>query len=219
MNQIRVLLAEDHTIVRKGLLALLEKETRIEVVGEAENGFEALSLASKTRPDIIMMDISMPEMNGIEATHRIKHEQPEIKIIMLTMHDNEEYILQGLKAGAESYLVKETAPQELIRAIELTYAGNSYISPLIPRRVIERYLNQTGDLDMPDRYDRLTKREREVLQLIAEGLSIKEIGDKLCISEKTARAHRLHLMEKLDLHDIASLTLYALRRGVISLAK
>jgi len=217
MTMIRVLLAEDHTLVRKGLRALLHDVGHIMVVGEAENGREAVKKTSLLRPDIVIMDISMPLLNGLEATRQIKQEMPDTGIIILTMHANAEYIFQGLQAGAVSYLVKQSAPEELLTAIETTYRGESYLSPLISKRVIEEYIRYAGSSMEHDRYDTLTKREREVLQLIAEGFSVREIGQHLVISEKTARVHRSNLMQKLDLHSIADLTLYALRKGVIAL--
>lgn len=217
MTIIRVLLAEDHTIVRKGLRALLDEANHIQVVDEAENGREAVQKARLLRPDIVLMDISMPLLNGLEATRRIKQEMPGTGIVMLTMHANAEYIYQGLKAGAESYLVKQSAPDELVSAIETTYQGESYLSPLISKRVIEEYIRHASTAVEQDSYDTLTKREREILQLIAEGFSIRDIGQLLVISEKTVRVHRSNLMQKLDLHATADLTLYALRKGVISL--
>jgi two-component system response regulator NreC len=216
---IRVLLAEDHTLVRKGLRALLDDAGHIMVVDEAENGREAVKKTRLLRPDIVLMDISMPLLNGLEATRQIKQEMPDTGIIILTMHANAEYIFQGLQAGAESYLVKQSAPEELVSAIETTYRGESYLSPQISKRVIEEYIRHAGSSLEHDRYDTLTRRQREVLQLIAEGFSIHDIGQHLVISEKTARVHRSNLMQKLDLHTIADLTLYALRKGVISLER
>lgn len=217
MRRIRVLLAEDHTIVRKGLRALLDSVDHIQVVDEAENGQEAVTKTRLHRPDVVLMDISMPILNGLEATIRIKQELPKTGIIMLTMHANAEYIFQGLQAGAESYLVKQSAPEELVIAIETTHRGESFLSPLISKRVIEQYIRHAGASLEHDSYETLTNREREVLQLIAEGFSIRDIGRQLVISEKTARVHRGNLMQKLDLHSVADLTLYALRKGVISL--
>jgi two-component system response regulator NreC len=214
---IRVLIAEDHTLVRKGLRALLDDVGHVMIVGEAENGHEAVTKTRLLRPDIVLMDISMPLLNGLEATRQIKQEMPDTGIILLTMHANAEYIFQGLQAGAESYLVKQSAPEELVTAIETTNRGESYLSPLISKRVIEEYIRHAGSSLEHDRYHTLTRREREVLQLIAEGFSIHDIGQYLVISEKTARVHRSNLMQKLDLHTIADLTLYALRKGVISL--
>ncbi|HUS94958.1 MAG TPA: response regulator transcription factor [Patescibacteria group bacterium] len=217
MTIIRVLLAEDHTLVRKGLRSLLNDVNHILVIDEAENGHEAVKKTRLLQPDIVLMDISMPLLNGLEATRQIKHELPETGIIILTMHANAEYIFQGLQAGAESYLVKQSAPEELVNAIETTYRGESYLSPLISKTVIEEYIRHAGSSMEHGRYETLTRREREVLQLIAEGYSIHDIGHHLVISEKTARVHRKNLMQKLDLHTIADLTLYALRKGVIAL--
>ena len=214
---IRVLLAEDHTLVRKGLRALLNDVSHIQVVGEAENGREAVQKTRLLQPDIVIMDISMPLLNGLEATRQIKQEMPHTGIIMLTMHANAEYIFQGLQAGAESYLVKQSAPEQLVNAIETTYRGESYLSPMISKKVIEEYIRHSGSSLELDSYEKLTRREREILQLIAEGLSIRDISQHLVISEKTARVHRSNLMQKLDLHSIANLTLYALRKGVIAL--
>lgn len=219
MINIRVLLAEDHTIVRKGLLALLQDASGIEVVGEAENGHEAVAKVIELMPDVVVMDISMPLLNGLEATRRIKDHRSETRVIILTMHTNEEYILQGLRAGADGYLVKQTAPAELEAAIKATYQGNSFLSPSISKTVIEDYVRRAEAVTSYDSFETLTSREREVLQLIAEGRSNREIAEHLYISEKTARAHRANLMAKLDLRDTASLTLYALRKGVISLER
>ncbi|KPK12714.1 MAG: hypothetical protein AMJ56_04650 [Anaerolineae bacterium SG8_19] len=217
MSEIRVLLAEDHTIVRKGLRALLEDAKGIEVVDEAENGREAVDKSNQHRPDVVVMDISMPLLNGLEATRRIKEQDSNIKVIILTMHADEEYVLQGLRAGADGYLVKQTAPAELVAAVQAAFHGDSFLSPSISRTVIKEYIRGVESNTEFDSYETLTDREREVLQLVAEGLSVREIAEHLYISEKTARAHRSNLMNKLELHNIAALTIYALRKGVISL--
>ncbi|HCB50390.1 MAG TPA: DNA-binding response regulator [Chloroflexi bacterium] len=217
MSEIRVLLAEDHTIVRKGLRALLEDAKGIEVVDEAENGREAVDKSNQHRPDVVVMDISMPLLNGLEATRRIKEQDSNIKVIILTMHADEEYVLQGLRAGADGYLVKQTAPAELVAAVLAAFHGDSFLSPSISRTVIKEYIRGVESNTEFDSYETLTDREREVLQLVAEGLSVREIAEHLYISEKTARAHRSNLMNKLELHNIAALTIYALRKGVISL--
>jgi DNA-binding NarL/FixJ family response regulator len=217
VSEIRVLLAEDHTIVRKGLRALLEDATGIEVVDEAENGREAVDKSNQHRPDVVVMDISMPLLNGLEATRRIKEQDSNIKVIILTMHADEEYVLQGLRAGADGYLVKQTAPAELVAAVQAAFHGDSFLSPSISRTVIKEYIRGVESNTEFDSYETLTDREREVLQLVAEGLSVREIAEHLYISEKTARAHRSNLMNKLELHNIAALTIYALRKGVISL--
>jgi DNA-binding NarL/FixJ family response regulator len=217
VSEIRVLLAEDHTIVRKGLRALLEDAKGIEVVDEAENGREAVDKSNQHRPDVVVMDISMPLLNGLEATRRIKEQDSNIKVIILTMHADEEYVLQGLRAGADGYLVKQTAPAELVAAVQAAFHGDSFLSPSISRTVIKEYIRGVESNTEFDSYETLTDREREVLQLVAEGLSVREIAEHLYISEKTARAHRSNLMNKLELHNIAALTIYALRKGVISL--
>jgi DNA-binding NarL/FixJ family response regulator len=217
VSEIKVLLAEDHTIVRKGLRALLEDAKGIVIIGEAENGYEAVDMSNQHQPDVVVMDISMPLLNGLEATRRIKEENSDIKVIILTMHADEEYVLQGLRAGADGYLVKQSAPAELVAAVQAAFQGDSYLSPSISRKVIEEYVHGAESKNEFDSFETLTGREREVLQLVAEGLSIREIADHLYISEKTARAHRANLMNKLELHNIAALTIYALRKGVISL--
>lgn len=219
MRSISVLIAEDHTIVRKGLCALLEESEHIKVIGDAENGHEAIKKTLELQPDIVLMDISMPILNGLEATRRIKSDNPDIRVIILSMHANAEYILQGLQAGAESFLLKESAPEELIKAIETTQNDESYWSPLISKRFRDEFASLRTESLTIDRYDSLTNRERDVLQLIAEGFDIHGISEHLVISEKTARVHRTNLMTKLHIHSIAELTLYALRKGVISLEK
>ena len=215
MNKIKVLLAEDHTIVRKGLRSLLEDEADIEVIGEAENGREAVRKVGQLRPDVVVMDISMPRLNGLEATRQIKKLFPEVKVLILTMHANEEYIFQILRAGASGYVVKQAAVTELVLAIQAACRGDSFLSPSISRKVIEEYIRQ-AEAVVENSYDRLTDREREVLQLIAEGHSTPEIAELLHITEGTVRSHRASLMDKLDIHSAAGLTRYAIRKGVIS---
>ncbi|MFC1975934.1 response regulator [Chloroflexota bacterium] len=217
MTKIKVLLAEDHTIVRKGIRSLLDDETGIEVVGEAEDGREALEKVEQLFPDVVLMDNSMPVLNGLEATRQIKKRFPAVKILILTMHTNEEYIFQFLQAGASGYLVKQAAPTELVSAIQTVYQGDSFLSPAVSKTVIEGYIRQTEATDQPDRYEKLTEREREVLQLIAEGFSSKEIAEQLHISVKTTGVHRTNLMDKLNLHSLPELTKYAIRKGIISL--
>ena len=216
MNKIRVLLAEDHTIVRKGLRSLLDGEAGIEVIGEAEDGREAVEKVQQLLPDVVLMDIAMPGLNGLEATRQIKKRFPEVKVVILTMHANEEYIFQILRAGASGYLVKQAAPTELLSAIQAAYQGESFLSPSISRKVIEEYIQQAEATAENDSYDQLTDREREVLQLIAEGHPNREIAELLHISVKTVETHRANLMDKLDIHSTAELTQYAIRKGVIS---
>jgi len=218
MKKIKVIIAEDHTIVRKGLCALLLGEPDIEVVGEAENGREAIKIVEKSLPDVVVMDIAMPGLNGLDTTRQLKKRFPNLKILILTMHDNEEYIFETLRAGASGYLVKRSAPNELISAIQSVYRNESYLSPAISKKVIEGFVQSGGQAAMEDEdYVKLTGREREVLQLIAEGKANREIARLLHISIKTVESHKAHIMEKLDIRNIAELTQYAIRKGLISL--
>jgi DNA-binding NarL/FixJ family response regulator len=217
VSEIRVLLAEDHTIVRKGLRSLLDAEATISIVGEAENGRQAVEQVEQLLPDVVVMDIGMPELNGLEATRQIKKRFPDVQVLILTVHTDQEYVLQILRAGASGYLVKQAAPTDLISAIQAAHRGGVFLSPSISRKVVEGYVGRAGTAEEPDSYDRLTEREREVLQLIAEGHSTRQIAEQLHVSVKTAETHRTHLMDKLGLHSTAELTQYAIRRGVISL--
>lgn len=217
MKSVHVILADDHTIVRKGLRALLDESEHIDVVAEAQNGRDVLDLVDELQPDVVIMDISMPQLNGLEATRRLKARHPGTKVVILTMHLDEEYILQSLHAGAHGYLIKQSAPKELVQAIDMSLAGEYYISSQLASSDINELIvraKQEADLD---NYTRLTKREREVLQLIAEGHDVGGIAMILSISEKTVRAHRRHLMDKLGVHGPAALTRYALQRGIVSL--
>jgi len=216
MARIRVLLAEDHTIVRKGLRSLLDDEADIQVIGEAEDGRQAVEEVERLLPDVVLMDITMPGLNGLEAARRIKKRFPEVKVLVLTMHSNEEYIFQVLRAGASGYLVKQAAPAELVWAIQAIHRGDSFLSPSISRKVIEDYTRRAEATEVRDSFDRLTGREREILQLIAEGHTNREIAELLHLSAKTVETHRAHLMGKLDIHNVAELTQYAIRRGVIA---
>jgi len=215
MNKIRVLLAEDHTIVRKGLRSLLDGEAGIQVVGEAADGREAVDKVGQLLPDIVLMDIAMPGLNGLEATRQISREFPKVKVLILTMHADEEYILQILQAGAHGYVVKQAAPEELVSAVQAVYRGDLFLSPSISRTVIQEYIRHAEAMVGQDSYELLTPREREVLQLIAEGRPPRKIAERLCISVKTVETHRAHLMHKLDAHSTADLTRYAIRKGII----
>jgi len=217
MKKIRVLLAEDHTIVRQGIAVLLRTESDMEVVGEASNGIEAVDLAKKLRPDVILMDIGMRQLNGLEATREIKKLFPSMKILVLTMHDNEEWIFQILRAGASGYLIKDLAMTDLITALRAVYEGDSYLSPSISKRVIEEYIRKAELGEKKGVDDLLSGREREILQLIAEGNSIPQISNLLCISKKTVEAHKTHIMEKLNIHDKVGLIKYAIRSGLTKL--
>jgi len=216
MGKIRIFLAEDHTIVRKGIRTLLESEENIEVVGEAADGREVLKKIEGLTPDVVLMDISMPQLNGLEATRQLKKAMPDVKVLVLTVHLNEEYIYHALRAGASGYLVKHVDVTELITAVNAVYRGESYLSPSVSKKVIDEYIRKAEENMGEDSLDYLTSREREVLQLIAEGHTNKEIGDLLSISVKTVEAHRANLMGKLDLHSTAELTRYAIRKGVIA---
>ena len=217
MSKITVLVAEDHTIVRKGICSLLATKPDIEVVGEAEDGWEAIKKVETLLPDVVLMDITMPHLNGLEATRHIKKMFPQVKVLALTMYTNEEYISQVLQAGASGYVVKQAAPAELISAIQAVHRGDSFLSPSVSKTVIEEYLKHTDAAPQGDHYEALTDREREVLQLIAEGYSNREIAEKLQVSIKTVGVHRVNLMEKLGIHNVTDLVKYALRKGIISL--
>jgi DNA-binding NarL/FixJ family response regulator len=216
MKTINVLVAEDHTIVRKGICSLIDGKAEIKVVGEAEDGRDAIDKAGALQPDVVLMDITMPHLNGLEATRQIKKIFPQIKILALTMYTNEEYILQILQAGASGYVIKQAAPAELISAIHAVYRGDSFLSPSISKTIIDEYLRHSVPA-APVEQEKLTDREREVLQLIAEGYSNREIADKLNLSVKTVGVHRTNIMEKLEIHNVTDLVKYALRKGIISL--
>lgn len=216
MSRITVLVADDHTIVRKGICSLIDGKADIQVIGEAEDGRDAIEKAEALSPDVILMDITMPHLNGLEATRQIKKMFPQIKILALTMYTNEEYILQILQAGASGYVVKQAAPAELLSAIQAVYRGDSFLSPSISKTLIDEYIKHTAPQN-PIEQEKLTDREREVLQLIAEGYSNREIADKLNLSVKTIGVHRTNIMEKLEVHNVTDLVKYALRKGIISL--
>ncbi len=216
MSKTRVLLADDHTIVRQGLRALLDSQDNIEVVGEAEDGRQAIEKAQQLVPDIIVIDITMPNLNGIEATRQIKKLKPEIKVLVLTVHINEEYIYQVLQAGASGYLLKESAVSDLISAINAVKKGDIFLSPSISKVVVKDYVKHaegvSGDFDS---INLLTGREREILQLIAEGRTNKQVAHLLKLSVKTVDVHRSHIMEKLHIHDVTGLVKYSIRKGLI----
>ena len=216
MRKIRVLLADDHTILRDGIRALLEDQQDIEVIGEAEDGQTAVKMAAQLDPDIVIMDIAMPLLNGLEATRHIRRDSPQVKVLILTMHENEEYIRQVLAAGAFGYVLKDAAARDLMGAIRAVYNGEAVLSPAVTRLVIEDYL-RWGDIQPMDASNELTSREREVLQLIAEGYTNKEIAEILCLSIKTIQSHRTNLMSKLDLHDRGDLIKYAIQKKIIEI--
>ncbi len=216
MNRIRILLADDHAILREGIRALLEDQADMLVVGEAADGRRAVELACELTPDIVVMDIGMPLLNGLEATRQIKHNCPQVAVLVLTMHDNEEYVSQVLEAGASGYVLKRAASSELVTAIRAVAAGQSYLSPSVTRLLIESYVGrQSATPAVVDPFDTLTAREREVLQLVAEGYTNSQIASLLNISLKTVKAHRSNLMQKLDMHDRGDLIKLAIQRGII----
>ena len=210
----RIVIAEDHTILREGLRSLLSSEPELRVVGEAKDGREAIRRVEQLEPDLILMDLSMPRMNGVEAIREIKNRIPETKVLALTVHKAEEFVLEVLQAGADGYVLKDASSEELVMAIRSVLEGQRYLSPAVSQMVIEGYLagRKTGESS----WDTLTKREREILKLIAEGHKNKEIADYLCISVKTVEKHRANLMKKLDLHSAAALTAYAMERGLVT---
>lgn len=213
---IRILLADDHKITREGLGSLISKQSDMEVVAEAENGREAVGLAKDLRPDVIIMDVSMPGLNGIEATKHILSEDENVKVIALSMHSDNLFVSEMLKSGASGYMLKDCAFEELDRAIRAVVGGNIYLSPMISGTVVEDYLRKLNKTDGGES-GILSDREREVLQLLAEGQSMKQIGLKLFISAKTVETHRRQIMNKLDMYTVAELTKYAIRKGLTSL--
>jgi DNA-binding NarL/FixJ family response regulator len=217
VKKIRVLLAEDHTIVRQGISALLRSEPDIEVAGEAADGLEALELAKKLIPDVVLMDIAMRNLNGLEATRKIKKLFPHTKVLVLTMYDNEEWIFQILKVGASGYLIKDSAMTELTSAIRAVHQGDSYLSPSISKKVIDEYIRKAEMGEKSGLENLLSGREREILQLIAEGHSVPQIASLLCISKKTVEAHKNHIMDKLNIRDKVGLIKYAIRTGLTKL--
>lgn len=213
---IKIIIADDHKIIREGLKALIEKQTGMEVVAEAHDGIETVQLTKKLRPDIVIMDIGMPNMNGLAATRTIISEIQNVKIIALSMHSDRRFILEMLKAGASGYLLKDCAFEELIMAINTVMSGQSYLSPKITDVVIKEYIKTTSKKEV-SAFSTLTNREREVLQLIAEGKSTKQIASYLNVSTKTVETHRRQIMEKLNIRTIAELIKYAIREGITSL--
>lgn len=217
MTPIRILLCDDHLLIRASLKSLIGEFPSVQVVGEAGDGREALEHAGKLQPHIVLMDIAMPGLNGLEATRRLVKDYPQVRVVMLSMHADESHVLQALRAGASGYVLKGSAPRELEMAIEAVARGEIFLSPAISKHVIDVYLNraegQTNSLDL------LTPRQREILQLIAEGKSSKQIAQLLDASVKTIESHRASLMERLDIHDVAGLVRYAIRHGLVSSEK
>ena len=216
MAKVRILLGDDHILMRQGLRKILEEQADWEVVAEASDGRDAVRQASSVRPDIAILDIGMPLLNGIEATRQIVRKFPDIRVLMLSMHSAEAYIIQALKAGARGYLLKDAADVELIRGVMAVANGKSYFSPAVSKVMLDDYVKHLAERGIADRFDSLSEREREVFQLVAEGHTNKEIADLLYVSPVTVETHRAHILQKLDVHNMAELVLYAVRRGVIS---
>jgi DNA-binding NarL/FixJ family response regulator len=215
LEQIRILLADDHTIIRSGLRLLLEQQPDFKVVAEASDGREAVELVSKHHPGIAVLDIGMPQLNGIEATQQITSKEPQTHVVILSMHVDESYVLRALKAGASAYILKNSAEADLIRAVRSVADGKSFFSPTISKMLLEDYVRQLRDKHVEDSYDLLTPREKEILQLLAEGRTNKEVANLLNLSVYTVDAHRGNILQKLNLHGVPELILYAVRKGII----
>jgi two-component system, NarL family, response regulator NreC len=216
MEQVRILLADDHNLIRDGMRLLLERQPGFVVVGEAANGRETVEQVNAHAPDVVVMDIAMPNMNGIEATRRIVDSNPRTGVVILSMHYDESYVIRSLKAGARGYLLKDAVKADLITAIHSVVRGGSFFSPKISRILKEDYMQALERKDADDSYELLTDREREILQLIAEGKSNKDIANSLGLSLYTVETHRAHILQKLNLHSVPDLILYAVRKGIIS---
>jgi len=214
--KLRILLGDDHTLVRQGFRKILEERPEWEVVAEASDGRDAVRQALSAQPDIVILDIGMPSLNGIEATRQIVRRLPAMRILVLSMHADEAYIIQALKAGARGYMLKDSADTDLIRGVEAVAAGKSFFSPAVSKVMLDDYVRHLVEKGIADRFDTLSEREREIFQLIAEGHSNKAIADLLSVSPATVETHRAHILQKLDVHNAAELVLYAVRRGVIS---
>lgn len=215
MAQIRIVLADDHTIIRSGLRLLLEQQPDFKVVAEGEDGRQAVQLVAKHHPDVVILDIGMPQLNGIEATRQIVAQEGHPNVLILSMHSDESYVLRALKAGARAYILKNAAEADLIRAVRAVSEGKSFFSPVISKMLLEDYVRQVREKEVEDSYDLLTSREREILQLLAEGKTNKEVASVLGLSPHTVETHRGNILEKLHLHSAAELILYAVRKGII----
>ena len=216
MPRLRLLLADDHTIVRHGLRKIVEEKPEWQVVAQASNGRDAVKQALSIQPDVAILDIGMPLLNGIDATAQIVRRAPEVKVLILSMYSQEAYVSRALHAGATGYLLKDSAGKDLIKAIATVATGKSYFSPAIAKLMLDDYVRRVASTNIVDKYDSLSEREREIFQLIAEGRSNKEVAEMLGISLATVETHRARILEKLDVHNTAELVLYAVRRGVIS---
>ena len=215
MSRLRILIADDHTLVRQGLRKILETEPDWTVIAEAGDGREAVRQATEHQPDIVILDVAMPLLNGVEAVQQIHRRVPHVRLLVLSMYADEAYVTRAVRAGAAGYLLKDSADTDLIRAVAAVAQGKSFFSPGVARVLLDEYVRQLSERGITDRYDALSEREREVFQLVAEGYSSKEIATLLQISPATVETHRAHVMEKLDVHNTAELVLYAVRKGII----
>ncbi|MDP2948241.1 MAG: response regulator transcription factor [Chloroflexota bacterium] len=219
MNKIRVVIADDHAVLRDGIRALLSLYDDMEVVGEAEDGVEAVEKVSRLRPDVVLMDIAMPRLGGLEAALELRQRKIPTKVLVLTQYDNKEYIFHMLKAGASGYILKKAAGTDLVSAIRAVHSGQSFLYPSVAKAVVDRYLRSEDGEQPESLYDRLTDREKEILKLLAEGRSNREIAELLCLSIKTVMGHRANLMEKLELHNRTELVKLAIRIGLVDVGR
>ena len=215
METLRVLIADDHAIVRAGIRLLLDSQEGIEIVGEAKDGAEAVAKTRELAPDVVLMDVAMPGLSGLEATREIRQTNPDTRVLMLTMHDDEEYFFQAVSLGASGYILKEATPEEVVSAIRIVSRGGVAFHPSLGRKLLDDYLHRVQAGEESESYSLLTEREREILGLTAEGSSAREIGEKLALSPRTVERHRANLMEKLDLHNRSEVVQYAIRKGII----
>ena len=216
MPKLRVLLGDDHTLMRQGLRKILEERPEWEVVAEVGDGREAVKKCLALKPDVAVLDVAMPLLNGIDATQQITKKVPETKVLVLSMHSDEAYVTRALQAGATGYMLKDSAGKDLLKGIASVAAGQAYFSPAIARLMLDDYVRRVSGTDVVDRYETLSAREREIFQLIAEARTNKEVAELLEISPATVETHRARILQKLDIHNTAELVLYAVRRGVIS---
>jgi len=216
VSKLRLLIGDDHTLVRHGLRKILEEKPEWEVVAEVGDGREAIKCATTLKPDVAILDVGMPLLNGIDATQQIVRKVPETKVLILSMHSDEAYVTRALQAGAKGYLLKDSAGKDLIKGVESVAAGQSFFSPAVARLMLDDYVRRVAGTGVADRYETLSEREREIFQLVAEGRTNKEVAELLSISPTTVETHRGHILQKLDIHNTAELVLYAVRRGVIS---
>jgi two-component system response regulator NreC len=216
VGKLRILVADDHRLVRQGFRKILEEQPGWTVVAEASDGRDAVRQAQATEPDVAILDIGMPGLNGIDATRQMVRRLPSLGVLILSMHADEAYIVQALKAGARGYMLKDSADTDLIRGVEAIAAGKSFFSPAVAKVMLDDYVRHLAAKGIVDRFDALSEREREVFQLVAEGHSNKSVAELLCVSPTTVETHRAHILQKLDVHSTAELVLYAVRRGIIS---